>query len=79
MWGGHVLFIPIGIKKSCIPFSEIPINTSSDMVLGCGFSFLPISSRETYVARLKKWKLGFFWRVGYVFLTKNTEKEIPET
>ena len=34
-------------QKSVYPFSEIPINTSSDMVLGCGFSFSVFSAIET--------------------------------
>ena len=84
MWGGHVLFIPIGIKKSCIPFSEIPINTSSDMVLGCGFSFSGFSARKT---GLTFWKSGswvfsggwdmFFWQNLDKMKYKRPERSTP--
>ena len=44
-------------QKSVYHFSESPINTSSDMVLCCGFSFSGYFARETY---LPFEKMGFW-------------------
>ena len=56
--GGVCIFYLNRYKKNRVPpFSEIPINTSSDMILGCGFSFSGYFVRETY---LPFEKMGFW-------------------
>ena len=79
--GGILFCLKLPTQKSIYHFYEIPINTSSDMVLGCGFSFSVFSAIET---DLTFWKMGFwvfsggwdmfFWQHCAKMKYKRTEK-----
>ena len=77
--GGACIFYPYwDIKNRVYPFSEIPINTSSDMVLGCGFSFLRFFSKK-HGPRFEKVKFWFFLEGGICFFDSFVQNERPET
>ena len=82
IYGGACIFYRCRSKKIYrIPFSEIPINTSSDMVLGCGCSFYPYSLARNICGTFEKVEVGFFLEGGICFSGENSNKmkyQIPE-